>query len=392
MNYGDKMKMPDKPLAVEDLSLRIAGSDSPFALIGLESRLGPEDWAWQFLRLNHSYQTEYAKASEQNNPDDESPAGSYFVTDKHEHRKVRFAEELCRDQFGLSTWLDPNCDRLPRLEKTESWFFPQMQVIDSPERMGSIVPMDGVFSYYYESGPSHWDKWRAPALGPEFSGQTSSKVWFAVDCSVPPAAQTMTIELLSEAHRNHFIERGLKRTSTVNLDLRLVTLETSARFHVNEFTSIMGDDPPDPKLIWRAILIDTCGPIKEQVERYLSALNEIYHAIWKAKLIPPPFRERFHAELPGSKKKTGGHFSDGNFLKALVVCAQLSQRGLSAEQMEFFLRQHSNPIESERTKSTTDNAHKIWVAGFEQRLATYTEQAKSLVRGQYRWLVHTQNP
>ena len=47
---------------VEKLNLRISGLNAPFTLSGHERDFGPEEWAWEFLRLDPAYQDAYKVA------------------------------------------------------------------------------------------------------------------------------------------------------------------------------------------------------------------------------------------------------------------------------------------------------------------------------------------
>ena len=132
-------------VCIETLSLRIAGLNAPFTLSGLERDFGPEEWAWQFLRLNTGYQREYAQALANRDPDETCPSGALDCRHMHPERKILASELLCRRQFGLSTWLDPNAMQLPVLKDGESWFYPLTKSVDSPEEPSLRLPLEGVF-------------------------------------------------------------------------------------------------------------------------------------------------------------------------------------------------------------------------------------------------------
>ena len=175
------MKPPNSIL--DHLSLRVVPSRSPFALNAPEVLFGPDDWAWQFLRLNEKYRSEYAVQL----------AGDH----------IGMTKQFCREEFGLSTWLDPRETRLPDIGRHKSWFFPIRAVADCPENSALPSWHAGRFGYSeIDDALIHTDEFKI--AGSDGNVQRSSRsvlVHFLVNCAVAPAAQLLTIEKLCRAHR-----------------------------------------------------------------------------------------------------------------------------------------------------------------------------------------------
>ena len=374
-----------------ELSLSIAGSDEPFALVGREQHFGPDDWAWQFLRLNHSYQRDYATALEAHDPEDDCPPGALAIPKKHRERKIRIKERYCRMRYGLSTWLDPQNTRLPQLNRGESWFFPLNRSPDSPEEPSLRVAVEGVFAYWKVPFLGSFDRKRAERAGVTMQLFSRQDVWFAVDCSVPPFAQMKSVELISRLYRDWLREMKAEMHSRDANSPKFLPLKECSWFEAEAFdTASAPAEKVAPNTVWFAIRIDVLEPIKEQVKEHLGRLNAKYLDLCKKGSAEPPVRERFRIELKGPRDDDGEYLSDGNFLKALVICAQLAQRGLDEDGTTQFIRKHAEKsLKAEpQTLSNRDN----WNLGFLTRVVNYREHARSFVKGGYRWLVHAKKP
>ncbi len=389
-NWMRALPMADK-ITVNDLSLELATWDAPFVLVKTEQYFGPDDWAWQFLRLNHSYRRDYANALHDYRSDEESPEGAFWVTDSHQHRTARVAEQYCRKHYGLSTWLDPRYTRLPELGRGESWFFPLRRVVDSPETQCGMAPSEDVFSYYYPSNAGGYDERRAFGPHPSLQPAPSSAVWFAIDCSVPADAQMKTIETLSKVYQQGLGERKPEMPSGTQSEFEPLPLSSCPYFNVEKFeaaSTLLGKHGAGTA--WFAIRIETRGAIKGQIEKSLRQINEIHRGLCQEGIVAPAFRERFRTELSGPLDESGVPLSDGYFLKALVICAQLSQFGLDEAGIVDFLVAHTSAKgnASPKKASVRDN----WNLGLSDRVAKYREHARQFVKGGYRWLIHAQKP
>jgi len=149
-------------------------------------------------------------------------------------------------------------------------------------------------------------------------------------------------------------------------------------------------DGVDPSSVWYAIRVDAFGPIKEQVNEQLSKLNATYLDLLEKKSAVEPVRKRFRKELKGPRDDDGEQLSDGNFLKALVICAQLAQRGLDENASVAFITMQAE--KSQKAKPEPQSARDLWNWDFPTRAAKYRDDARAFVKGGYRWLVHAQKP
>lgn len=383
--------MTDSNLPIEELSRRIAGVESPFALIGLETNFGPDDWAWQFLRLNRSYQRDYAIALAAHDPANNRPPGALSITRDHPERKIRVSEHLCRARYGLSTWLDPQEHRLPHLSRGESWFYPLSRTLDTPEDSRLQVAIEDIFAYSKLPFLGRYDRKRAQQAVIEVHSYFRPDVWFAIDCSVPPSAQMKSVEIVIRIYRDclHDMNAVVKRQ--YDDAWRFVPLKECSWFLAETFdTASAVADGVDPSSVWYAIRVDALGPIKEQVKEHLSKLNATYLDLLKRKSAVEPVRKRFRKELKGPRDDDGEQLSDGNFLKALVVGAQLAQQGLDERQTVEFITKHA--AKSGKEPPEERSARDKWNLNFVERAKNYREDARAFVKGGYRWLVHAQKP
>lgn len=385
--------MVNKKISGSDLSLSLGTLDAPFALLGPEEYLKPDDWAWQFLRLKGDYKDDYAAALGESNPEDISPRGAFWITDRHPSRTVRVAERYCRKEYGLSTWLDPQHSRLPKLNAGESWFFPLRQAVDSPVVSGGDVPMEDVFSYYFvPQGRGVGDSRRsgvrkAIPANPE----DRSKVWFAIDCSIPPAGQMTAVARLSEAWRECFMREKQKSHTGSNADSGIVPLPECSWFDMDKFkTASAVANSADPSLAWYTICVDVLGPIKEQLDSCSVLLNEKHQALYGEGIATEPILKRFRSELIGPRDVDGQILTDGHYLKALVICAQLAQKKLDASEIVEFIYRNASP--SSKGKPEENGVRDKWVSNLEKRVVDYVKQAEPLVRWKYKWPVQAQKP
>ena len=376
---------------VKELSLCIAGIDSPFALIGIENNFGPDDWAWQFLRLNTGYKRAYAKALDAHDPDDDRPLGAHFLGGNHPERKIRLSEGTCRMTYGLSTWLDPQKLRLPRLKRGESWFYPLAVCPDSPEDPLLQVAFEGIFSYKKVPFLGKFDRKRAKEAGYKVTTYSRSDVWFAVDCSVPPAAQLMTVEVVLRIYRDYLHDMNAVIHRRYGNDPGFLPPKDCSWFPTETFDDAWAvANGIEPSSVWSAIRVDALEPIKEQVTAHLSKLNATYLDLIDKNAVVEPVRKRFRKELSGPRDECGDQLSDGNFMKALAVCAQLAQHGLDEYETVRFITE--NAAKSGKGEPKVQSTRYIWNDSFPDRVANYREEARAFVKGGYRWLVHAQKP
>jgi hypothetical protein len=149
-------------------------------------------------------------------------------------------------------------------------------------------------------------------------------------------------------------------------------------------------DGVEPSSVWFAIRVDALGPIKEQVNVHLAKLNATHVDLLNSKSVIEPVRKRFRKELKGPRDDDGEYLSDGNFLKALVICAQLAQRGLDENASVAFITKDAS--KSLKAKPEAKSVRDLWNWDFPTRASKYRDDARSFVKGGYRWLVHAQKP
>lgn len=382
--------MTNKAVSKDELSLQLATVDAPFSLIGYENNFGPEDWAWQFLRLNHDYQREYSSVVKNHDPEEAHPQGAALARQKHPERKILLKEVYCRRRFGLSTWLDPHLTRLPKLERGASWFYPLSRSVDSPEDSTRQVAVEGVFSYLPVPFVGNHDRRLARKSGIVVRSFSTSDVWYAVDCSVPPLAQMKSVEMISRMHRNWIQQLGAEIQPGGNAE-RFSSLKASPWFDAESFDwSSAGADGADAGTLWRAIHIDVLGPLKEQIKEQQQKLNQAYLAHCASGEAQPPIRERFKHELMGPRDVDGSTLTDGHFLKALVICEQLAQRGLDEYKTVHFINEQAAP--SAKGNLLPNSVRDGWVTDLAKRVKRCRGQAEAFVKGGYRWLIHAQKP
>ena len=200
-----------------------------------------------------------------------------------------------------------------------------------------------------------------------------------------------SVEAISRMGRVQLRQLNAKRQPSVNSAREICPLRSCSWFDADTFeTASAVADTVEPSTVWYAIRVDVLGPIKEQVSDYSGRLNSVYKGLCKNGAAPQPVRERFRYELKGECGEDGTQVTDGNFLKALVICAQLAQGGLDEDASVAFITQHSKKsIDSlPKRQSVRDK----WNLNFHKRVSDYREHARVFVKGGYRWLVHAQKP
>lgn len=352
--------MPSKKILVEDLSLKISQHGLPFDLVGAEMRFGPDDWAWQFLRLNEKYRTDYERF-------------------QRGEASVGFPNHP-RSRYGLDWWLDPTTIRLPERQGARSWFEPLMDIVDAPEWDADAFPNEiGPQSPEYSLHLAHLPE--IPINGDE---GVSTKVWFAIDCSVLLAGQLELVSRCAKDYRLWFREEGLKKTSQPKGCRELLNLDQCRYFDAKGFTNAIGakDKSATPALYWRAIRVDVYGSISQQINEYREDLETIYQGFLVSEAVEPPFLEKLRFFF--SKGQYGNHQSDGFPLKILALVGQLHQHGMQDEEIAKFVVQNS--CYGRYDEETSKN----WAADLIIRIPTYLQHAASFVEDGYRFLIRGQ--
>lgn len=377
---------------VEKLNLRISGLSSPFTLTGHERDFGPEDWAWEFLRLSTDYRDAYEAAKAGERLPNGHFAGAFDATTKFSGR-IMSDEVTCRSRFGLSTWLDPK-QRLPRLLKPrESWFYPLSDCMNLPGDSFLPVALPGLFCprplVPFDKTPRDEIKLIKDAL----LGDASPYVWFAIDCSVPPTAKIATAEAIAEIRLDWLRSRGpFTQSNSVVGIAAPIRLAECDKFHQYKFKDAERQAKGiDPSELWFAIRVDVRKPIPEQMsllKKKLVAINVQLLKEGKAvHFIPKRLRDAFAQPDDDAK---GSVLSDGDFLKQRAICAQLSLAGLTADEIVTYVRDHA--IERSITTILPGSKLDSWNRDLKNRVERYVDDGVRLVKGDFRRLIHAQRP
>lgn len=405
-------------LARNGLRLKLSTGATPFELNKEEASYGPDDWAWLFLRLNSEYGEAY-----KGHVADEDEDLSHSLSEQPPGLKLDH-DGACASEFGLPVWLSPEEKELPKLiEKNDSWFFPLKRPISEDyrrtevsskhykrqssgysrqlDRYPHILANEALFGYrkppyvpipqfqqVRHSHPSNKPSLKAPA---PFDAMTLGLVWVAIDCSIPPDGQVSALADLAEKMRKALMAEGWK-SNRESRDFEVVhTTKSDAFQHMKFFRAANATDKVQQhEVVWRAVLIDSLGPIGLQQEILLSKLNRIHLDLIAKGLAKEPRFQRFKNTLSsnqrvsvGDNKKDDAFPSSTSYLKALHTLAQLTLQG------------YDDPTEiagiigifASRNHYISD-----WARHFHANLESHILDAVQMVNSGYRMLIHDQRP
>jgi len=378
-------------------ALRLTSGALVFELSEHETNYRPDDWAWAFLRLSNTYKNAY-KAHASDDDVDLSHA-----LDCHQIPGLKpDLDGTCATNFGLPAWIPPSAEELPRLKDvSDSWFFPLKRPIAEDYRRTSVL--DVHYHRIWTPYSAHLDKYAhilaneglfgyrkppaVPAAGRRPKESTLGLVWVAIDCSIPPDGQISALADLALTMRGALMGEGWKtRRSDRNVDIQQV--ENSDAFgHMNfMYAARTTDNVSDYKTVWRAVMIDSLAPIGIQKKKLLSDLRGIHRELIAKRLVQEPRSLRFKKAISASYLDHHGKrqlSSGGNYLKALLVLAQLSHQG------------YTDPAEvAQITGIRTKSGLYIerWALHFEENLDQHIKDAQQMINGGYRLLIHGQDP
>ncbi|MDE2430258.1 MAG: hypothetical protein KGM99_16165 [Burkholderiales bacterium] len=393
----------------QELTLPLSPGNKPFALEGREEHLGPDDWAWLFLRLN----TEYRKAFEEHtsNPEDQRLAS--HLVNAIDNQSVRYdLDGSCSHRFGLSAWLNPELPFLPALKNGGSWFFPlKRPILEDPLRTEvSTKP------YIHSKHPFSDDADAHPyALVNEtpFGFRARGKVEYprardsfveayeknvlpiAVDCSIPPNGQMSAIRQIAEITRKHLRKHGAKTHDKKDC-YQVVDIHACDTFSAIKFKTSAGNPHSTTEFnasgdlsgLWCVVSIDALGPLTSQTNAIRPLLKKRYIDNVNAGIVTPStLPEPFPTHLP-TCTVDGIPSNGGNYLKALLIIAELNEKFSKTE--EFVETKIIKVINAGRSNKGYANT---WRATFENNIQEkYIDLAQQLINGGYKWLVHTQKP
>lgn len=386
----------------ESLSLPLLPGDEPFGLSETE-RLGPEDWAWLFLRMNCDYVEGFKRASSAANENDTL---QQFCQGTLDSDTIPDRDGSCRSRFGLAAWLNPDLKRLPKLCCEGSWFFPLIQPIlenykDTAEGENELIApnrrqylptpqflkiREGIFGYLPPSNrpyfppdpprrPSENSFYESPAPNINAAWET---VYVAVDCSVPVDGQMIALKWLAEINRKHL--QGFRyKTHKHPIAPKIINVGESAAFsHLKFWRSAKGSYDAHASEFWFAFCIDVLGPYGLQLEAHKKLLSLKHSELLDQGLVRsiPPCRL---GPLPAMRDGNGG-----NYLKALVVVYEL-HRLLNST------RNIVNALGFEKFRYP-NGSQSAWRLNFADKIDDYIEKASVFVKGDYRWFIHQQKP
>lgn len=375
----------------EGLTLPLHPGASPFSLSEDEREFGPEDWAWLFLSLNQHYRDAYEKHVNDMDTDVSSklrkPQISGLKSDKSGE---------CANRFGLPVWVPPAELRLPELTvKGDSWFFPLKRPVTEtapPKHLQSgstkgytyILANKDLFGY---RPPVHVPFYSYSSKNPKRRTQdisTWSNVWVAIDCSIPPAGQVSALTQLARATRRKLQDAGWADHDGY-WDCGIENIERNDVFSGSTFSYASGatDKVTDIRAVWRAVVIDPLGAIIDQQDELLHALKKVHRDLVANGLAQKPAFERFQNLLPSRSDGDGTQRNGGSYLKALFTLAELRDLGCTDPQVIARIT---------GTYSSNSRYPHTWMRDFHANIDRYTDEAKQMVEGGYRMLIHAQKP
>ena len=348
--------------------------------------MGPNDWAWRFLRLKRGYRQAYQNARLAQAENLKSRTGAWPDKGSYEHRTIYVNENDCRRLFGLSTWLDPDLHGLPKLEDGQSWFAPLQSVAVHPESISGVVYSDGVFGY------RPWDKPRVSPI--RLEEPRSPGVWFAIDCSVPPDAQFLSVEFIVNQYGTRLRQEDLNpRDFFLIKEAVVLPLVGDRLFKEEDFQHTWGatDQLTKKADAWRLIRVDTIHtPDKNIKECHRQLKDEHAKLIKSGKAMPN--HQRFRIQLDGDETGVG---MDGNALKAYVILAECHLAGITDSKEIVRLLANQGAGSKIPEEPASKGRKREWIDDIEERAVLFdahVERAKSFVRDGYKWLIYAQKP
>lgn len=401
--------MADNNFVIPDLRLtmKINFGARCFDLSIEEKSMKPDDWAWRFLRLNKQYQSAYREtvnkrqlAISEGTP--RSILNLHFVNNSSEaHRTVLLDEDICRETFGLSTWLDPELEGLPTLDPGDSWFSPLKAVIAEQRFEGLKTSVFGyrVLNKHLEHAAvskkvNAKDQPEHHLAGPDEPRRPwmDASVWFLIDCSVPPDGQVDSIKCIAEKYASHMKDWKLTSTAFVHEACEIESIADQGWVSSISLPVAAATTNRDSvsKETWRLAKVCLVGPFLSELEKCRYRLIREHESMVKSNFAVKPFQQRFRQFLDGTADGVG---RDGSTLKAYLVIAEFNAAGItdSREIIKTLAKMGAGSELPKPEKST----HNPWLDDIEERAILFDNHAKrgqAFVYGGYKWLIHTQNP
>jgi hypothetical protein len=368
-----------------------------FAPTRTEEEFSADDWAWQFLRLSSKYKEAYRRACKQGLEDEAFESIKSCMIDPSGVSIARDSSTVCAQEFGLSAWLAPEHEELPRLKNDGSWFFPLRRIIQEDPRLvevGAIWP--------YETSRGLNAKQIHPRLIADETpfGYRSIKlahrvdtphrermVWAAIDCSVPLEGQMLAFKALAKLHRAYWRKNGLQTSDRVTVEIESVDYDdifSHVRFRRTHNSGLSQDSS---SLLWRTVGIDALGPITIQIEDCSRRLRAIHYDLRMQSLLESHWPQRFPRDITGVAGSSGKAPESSRYLKALLVLAKAIQPtsvgllvGEEAEQIARILDIYPRGFRFPQ-----------WLENFYEGMGErHLPRAHNMIKKRYRWLVHAQ--
>lgn len=377
--------------AREGLLLSLGPDAAPFELTGNELNLGPDDWAWIFLSMNEEYRDAYEVHAVDEDLDFATElAGPHILGIK------RDSDGSCAEKFGLAAWLPPSLPSLPKfVNKDDSWFFPlkrpvaedyRRQEVSTTQYMRAWTPYSSrIDTHPHILANETLFGYRPPLRVPLPDGKTASTwsiAWVAIDCSISPEGQISALANLASTMREQFRMDWPENDASDHYGVfEIAASDAFKHMHFRKAANATSK-AVDFRSVWRAVQIDTLGPIVAQLQFLLKTLKEIHRDLIARKLVLAPPYGRFKNTLPAEENNDGTSQSGGNHLKTLAILAELNKWGHDARSISYITI----------GRNTGDRYSHNWKRLFSENIEDYIDHAKQMIHGGYRLLIHTQRP
>jgi hypothetical protein len=377
-----------------------------FALTNDEKNFGPDDTAWQFLRLNPQYRKAFIEATHTtSNPKALDKILSYIAAENLNPETIAYTQDdTCQKQFGIAVWLDPACERLPRLiDPDDSWFFPLKRVeqqdsaLSLKQRGLSPKNLDWFPWLTVQETPFGYGSILGPGPGQSYPIEKKKQpyarrlIHIAFDCSIPVDGQVQALEVLARKHREFWSKRICSTTAPTVL---VEPIGWHDVFEVSDFIN--------PNLA-RTVAIDALGARKMQIKRCRKLLDDAYRRLdkesqrWRKEFsdLPNPneirhFGERFPMPKPSLESDPAPYTN--RYLKALLMIARRLPDGVFNRTRNIADDVGLAVQIAERIGISGDDVPPpAWMDDFADGLQhTHLRRARNLVHDLYKWLVHAQ--
>ena len=376
-------------------------NEEVFALTEEETTFMPDDWAWQFLRLNNDYKNAYVRACEHETDDDLPSKTESHIANADGVRVPAGSDSACALEFGLSAWLDPSHESLPKLKGAGSWFFPLKRVVQEDPR---LVEIGATWPAQRRAGripPESQPRLAVSETLFDYGGaklahlcstpHRERMVWVAVDCSVPPDGQISALKTLAELHRAYWREGTradrLPTTHTPTVAIETIDYEDVFSHVVFRRTHDAGASAEDTSALWRTVGIDALGPIGLQADACLRHLGDIHLELKEQGELKTYWPTRFPGDITAVTGPGGKPPESNRYLKALLVLASATPPAdFGANDLKII-----DDVANQVGILPMNARFPRWMENFYNGMERYhLPRAHNMVKKLYRWLVHAQ--